>query len=254
MKTILIVEDEVRIREGLARLINKVDMGCTVVGTAENGYEGLQMISRLEPDIVIADIQMPKMDGLKMIEQARALGAKCEYVILSGYSEFEYARKGLKLGVKDYLLKPVTIDLVKELLAKLTGDEAEKEEDRDKDQDKKYSRIVQGMLDEADKNYGMSLGLESFAEKYHMTPEYISNLFAREVGISFSNYKKKVRIEKAEMLLLTTNMKVYEVACAVGYPDQKYFSKVFKEYTGVSAKQFPLKYYLEGNEIKSRIQ
>lgn len=248
MKTILIVEDEVRIREGLARLINKVDMGCTVVGTAENGYEGLQMISRLEPDVVITDIRMPKMDGLKMIEQARSLGAECDYVILSGYSEFEYARKGLQLGVKDYLLKPVTIGLVKELLAKLTKDEKEKTEDPNRD----YSQIVQGMLDAVDKNCGMSLSLESFAEKYRMTPEYISNLFAKEVGTSFSNYKKKVRIERAEMLLLTTDMKVYEVACAVGYPDQKYFSKVFKEYTGVSAKQFPLKYYLEGNEIKSR--
>lgn len=248
MKTILIVEDEVRIREGLARLINKVDMGCTVAGTAENGYEGLQMISRLEPDVVITDIRMPKMDGLKMIEQARSLGAECDYVILSGYSEFEYARKGLQLGVKDYLLKPVTIGLVKELLAKLTKDEKEKTEDPNRD----YSQIVQGMLDAVDKNCGMSLSLESFAEKYRMTPEYISNLFAKEVGTSFSNYKKKVRIERAEMLLLTTDMKVYEVACAVGYPDQKYFSKVFKEYTGVSAKQFPLKYYLEGNEIKSR--
>lgn len=248
MKTILIVEDEMRTREGLARLINKVDMGCTVVETAENGYEGLQMITRLEPDIVIADIQMPKMDGLKMIEQARELGAECVFVILSGYSEFEYARRGLQLGVKDYLLKPVTIGVVKELLAKLIGDEVEKEEN----QDKEYSKIVQGMLEAVEKNCGMSLGLESFAEKYRMTPEYISNLFAREVGISFSNYKKKVRIEKAEMLLLTTDMKVYEVACAVGYPDQKYFSRVFKEYTGVSAKQFPLKYYLEGTEIKSR--
>lgn len=248
MKTILIVEDEVRIREGLARLISKTNMGCNVVGTAENGYEGLQMISRLEPDIVITDIQMPKMDGLKMIEQAKALGAECVYVILSGYSEFEYARKGIQMGVKDYLLKPVTISMVKELLEKLTADESESEES----QDKMYSQIVQGMLDAVDKNCGMSLSLESFAEKYHMTPEYISNLFAKEVGTSFSNYKKKVRIDRAKILLLTTDMKVYEVACAVGYPDQKYFSRVFKEYTGVSAKQFPLKYYLEGNEIKLR--
>ena len=136
----------------------------------------------------------------------------------------------------------------KELLEKLTADESESEES----QDKMYSQIVQGMLDAVDKNCGMSLSLESFAEKYHMTPEYISNLFAKEVGTSFSNYKKKVRIDRAKILLLTTDMKVYEVACAVGYPDQKYFSRVFKEYTGVSAKQFPLKYYLEGNEIKLR--
>ena len=99
----------------------------------------------------------------------------------------------------------------KELLEKLTADESESEES----QDKMYSQIVQGMLDAVDKNCGMSLSLESFAEKYHMTPEYISNLFAKEVGTSFSNYKKKVRIDRAKILLLTTDMKVYEVACAV---------------------------------------
>lgn len=248
MKKVIIVEDEVRIRQGLARLIQKVDMGCTVIGTAENGYEGLQMISRLEPDIVITDIQMPRMDGLKMIEQAKAIGAECVYVILSGYSEFEYARKGIRLGVSDYLLKPVTITLVKELLARLTADPEQTEQEEEAD--KKYSQAVQGMVDAVEKNCGMVLSLEAFAEKYHMTPEYISNLFAKEVGQSFSNYKKQIRIEKAKQLLLTTDMKVYEVACAVGYPDQKYFSRVFKEYTGVSAKQFTLNYHLNGNEIK----
>lgn len=74
-----------------------------------------------------------------------------------------------------------------------------------------------------------------------MTPEYLGNLFAKETGITFSNYLRQVRMEKAKELLTGTDMKIYEVACAVGYPDQKYFSKVFKEYVGVSAKQFALK-------------
>lgn len=247
MKTLIIVEDEARTRQGLARLIEKVDMGCTVIGTAENGYEGLQMITRLEPDIVITDIQMPRMDGLKMIEQAKAIGVECDYVILTGYSEFEYARTGLRLGVTDYLLKPVTISLVKELLAKLTADSGKPAAE---ETDRNYSQAVQGMVDAVEKNCGMVLSLESFAQKYHMAPEYISNLFAKEVGQSFSNYKKQIRMEKAKELLLTTDMKVYEVACAVGYPDQKYFSRVFKEYTGVSAKQFTLNYHLNAKEAK----
>jgi two-component system response regulator YesN len=91
-----------------------------------------------------------------------------------------------------------------------------------------------------EENFGMRLGLDTFAEKYRLTPEYISNLFAKETGMTFSNYLKRVRIEKAKELILQTDLKIYEVACSVGYPDQKYFSKVFKEYTGVSAKQFTL--------------
>lgn len=74
MKTIIIVEDEFRIRRGLSNLVNKVDMGCKVIGEAENGFEGLKMIRDLDCDIVITDIRMPKMDGLEMIENAKKNG------------------------------------------------------------------------------------------------------------------------------------------------------------------------------------
>lgn len=235
MKKIVIVEDEFRIRQGLSRLINKVAMGCQVIGEAENGYEGLKMIQNLEPDIVITDIQMPKFDGLQMIEKAKNMGLDCDFVILSGYADFEYARQGITLGVKEYLLKPITISAVKELLVKLTEQKEEKEEEQGD-----YSPVVSKMVRTIHENYGKHLGLDTFAEQFRMTPQYLSNLFARETEMTFSNYVKKVRMEKAKELILTTDMKIYEVACAVGYTDQKYFSKVFKEYTGISAKQFAL--------------
>lgn len=236
MKKIVIVEDEFRIRQGLGNLINKVDLGCRVIGEAENGYEGLKMIRDLEPDIVITDIRMPKMDGLEMIEKVQAMGMECVYVILSGYADFEYARQGLRLGVKEYLLKPATISDVKDLLRKLSDEGKEKEAAEHAD----YSPAVKEMVSVIEESYGLRLGLDGFAERFRLTPEYLSNLFAKETGMTFSNYLKKVRMEKAKELILNTNMKIYEVAYSVGYPDQKYFSKVFKEYTGVSAKQFAM--------------
>ena len=236
MKTIVIVEDEFRTRQGLGSLINKVDMGCKVIGEAENGYEGLKMIQDLEPDIVITDIQMPKIDGLQMIEKAKEMGAACTFVILSGYADFEYARRGIHLGVKEYLLKPATISSVKELLIKLAGNG----EEASRPEEDEYSGMVKEMIAIMEESYGMRLGLDTFADKFRLTPEYISNLFAKETKMTFSNYLKKVRIEKAKELILSTDMKIYEVACSVGYSDQKYFSKVFKEYTGVSAKQFAI--------------
>lgn len=236
-KRIVIVEDEFRIRQGLGNLINKVDMGCRVIGEAENGYEGIKMIRDLEPDIVITDIRMPKIDGLEMIEKIKEMGIDCVFVILSGYADFEYARTGIRLGVKEYLLKPATISDVKELLKKLTCREEEQAEDA---RMQEYSSAVKEMVSVIEENYGMRLGLDSFADKFRLTPEYLSNLFAKETGMTFSNYLKKIRMEKAKELILNTDMKIYEVACSVGYPDQKYFSKVFKEYTGVSAKQYAI--------------
>lgn len=237
-KTIVIVEDEFRIRQGLGKLINKVDLGCRVIGEAENGYEGLKMIRDMQPDIVITDIKMPKFNGLEMIEKAQEMGIDCEFVILSGYAEFDYAQQGIHLGIKDYLLKPATISNVKELLTKLMRENMEEEK---KDSwSVSYSTVVKDMVTTIEENYGMRLGLDIFAEKYRFTPEYLSNLFAKETGISFSNYLKRIRIEKAKELILNTDMKIYEIACSVGYPDPKYFSKVFKEYAGVSAKQYAI--------------
>lgn len=208
-----------------------------MIGEAENGYEGLKMIRDLEPDIVITDIRMPKMDGLEMIEKVKTMGIECMFVILSGYADFEYARQGLRLGVKEYLLKPATISDVKELLRKLSEEGKEREED---EQTAEYSPAVKEMVSVIEENYGMRLGLDGFSDRFRLTPEYLSNLFAKETGMTFSNYLKKVRIEKAKELILNTDMKIYEVAYSVGYPDQKYFSKVFKEYTGVSAKQYAM--------------
>ena len=222
MKKIIIVEDEFRIRNGLSTLINKLDMGCKVIGEAENGFEGLKMISDMEPEVVITDIKMPKMDGLSMIRQAKEMGASCDFIILSGYAEFEYAQQGIQLGVMDYLLKPASVSDVKELLNKLNE---EKEITQGLDREN-CSDIVREMINVIEESYGMKLQLDVIAEKFHMT---------------LSNYLRQVRMEKAKELLTGTDMKIYEVACAVGYPDQKYFSKVFKEYVGVSAKQFALK-------------
>lgn len=234
MVSIVVVEDEFKIRHGLLQLIEKLEMECRVTGEAENGYEGLKMIRDLLPDVVITDIRMPKMDGLEMIENVRKLNIDTKFIILSGYAEFDYARKGLRLGVYEYLLKPVTISAVKDLLYRLTSREAEEV----KPGNAQYSKVIHDMIGTIDKNYGQRLGLDVFADKYHLTPEYISSIFTKETGTNFSNYIKAVRMEKAKELLLHSNMKIYDVALQVGYPDQKYFSKVFKEYTGVSAKEY----------------
>lgn len=103
---ILIVEDEVKIRRGLAALIAK-QTDNEIVGEAKNGREGLELVLRTNPDLVITDVRMPEMDGLEMIEALQEKGVKAHCVILSGYSEFEYAKKAIRYGVDDYLLKPL---------------------------------------------------------------------------------------------------------------------------------------------------
>ena len=104
---VLIVEDEVRIREGIGKLLTRSGGAYEVIREAGDGAEGLKAILELEPDIVITDIRMKDMDGLEMLERMVKAGIHTKAIVLSAYSEFEYARSAMKLGVTEYLLKPI---------------------------------------------------------------------------------------------------------------------------------------------------
>ena len=105
---VVIVEDEFRIREGLEKLTAKLSDEYEIAGTAENGIQGLELIRRTKPDIVITDIRMPEMDGLEMLTQVVQEKLPVKVIVLSAYSEFDYARRAMKLGVTEYLLKPLS--------------------------------------------------------------------------------------------------------------------------------------------------
>ncbi|HHV12467.1 MAG TPA: response regulator [Clostridiales bacterium] len=115
---IIIVEDEIKIREGLSKLIDK-HTPHEIIGEAKDGEEGLELILRLKPDLVISDIRMPVMDGLEMLTRLNGMKVRIHAVILSGYSEFDYAKRAIGLNVKDYLLKPVTLEDVQLLLERM---------------------------------------------------------------------------------------------------------------------------------------
>ena len=119
MITLLIVDDEAEIRSGLRSIIPWEDYSITLIGTAANGAEALDKIRYYEPDIVITDIQMPGMSGLELVRRAKEEQFDCSFVILSGYDEFEYARNAIRYGVKEYLLKPISIRDLTELIQNL---------------------------------------------------------------------------------------------------------------------------------------
>lgn len=115
MYKVVLVEDEPLILEGLRLTGPWPAFDCQVVGEATDALEAEAVIRRLRPDIVITDIHMPGISGLQLIERLRG-SVPCEWIILSGYDQFEYARKAVNLGVKGYLLKPVDDEELKEVL------------------------------------------------------------------------------------------------------------------------------------------
>ena len=136
---IVIVEDEAPIREGLAKILHKINPDYELVGKAGDGKAGYELIRRMEPDLVILDIQMPKMDGLSMLRMLRKEQNHCRVLILSAYSDFNYAKQAIELDIENYLLKPIKIPELKRALGQI-----EEELDKEKSQDKVFT--VQGIF------------------------------------------------------------------------------------------------------------
>ena len=119
MLRILIAEDEQRTRQGLVRVLQSLGDEYEIVAQASNGKAALEMILEQKPEVVFIDIKMPFMDGLSVIEAVRAQGVKTEFVIVSAYADFDFAKQSISLGVTEYLLKPLTKDEADAVLKKI---------------------------------------------------------------------------------------------------------------------------------------
>ncbi len=116
---ILLADDEEEVRKGIIRKIEWERLGFEVAGDAENGEDALEKIEQLKPDVVMTDIRMPYMDGLTLTARIRQKYPSVKILIFSGYDDFEYAQQAIKLNVTEYILKPVNVEELTEILTRV---------------------------------------------------------------------------------------------------------------------------------------
>ncbi len=240
MYKVLVVEDELNARVGLRDLLRKKGE-LYEVHTVKNGKEGLEAVESFMPDIIITDIRMPVLDGLSMILELRKREVHAEILLLTGYAEFKYAQTAVKLGVRDYILKPIDPDTIFAQLARCVENIEAGSESKDEAllPEHSFSMPVESTIRQIEKKFDTSISLSSVAEDIGITPQYLSRIFSKETGLKFCDYLIQFRITKAkELIQNNSHLKIYEVAKMVGYPDVKYFSTLFKKMTGTS----PLSY------------
>ena len=123
MLGVQIVDDEPIIRKGLDKMIEWEEIGFEVVCMAQNGKQALEQLEVENVDIIITDIEMPIMNGLEFISYVRESESTImdskEIIVLTAYEDFEYARTAIKYGITEYILKPISIDKLKEVLIKV---------------------------------------------------------------------------------------------------------------------------------------
>ncbi|MDY4490438.1 MAG: response regulator [Candidatus Faecousia sp.] len=233
---VLLVDDEIMIREGFKRLFDWEAHNCQVVGEAADGMEALAKIDTLDPDIAIMDINIPIMNGLKVIQLSRIKHPDTAFVIVSGYDDFSYCREALRLQITDYILKPVNYEefgaCIDNLKIALFQRQSPKHQDR---QEERTITLITRYLQE---HLAEEISLSILAEEFHLSAQYISQLFKSEIGVGFLAYLTNIRMEQAKKLLLSTPLSIAEVSEQSGYGDYRVFTKVFKKSEGITPSQY----------------
>jgi two-component system response regulator YesN len=111
---VMLIDDEPNIRDGLKTLIDWRKLHCILIGEAQNGVEGIEKILLLKPDLIIVDIKMPEIDGIQLIETITHQGIETQFIVLSGYQDFNYAKRAMECRVNHYILKPIDEDLLEQ--------------------------------------------------------------------------------------------------------------------------------------------
>lgn len=272
MYKVIIVDDEPIIVEGLQKGIEWEKWNCEIVGTGSSGMEGLELVKKLEPDILISDISMANMDGLAMVVAIKSEHPNVEVCLLTGFRNFEYAQQAIKLGVTRFLLKPSKIDeleeaidaMIKNLQSKGKTGESDLDNIWDcQNSDEKYlyntfikerlnqheddskirfndanSYIIKKAIIYMYNNYVQKLSLLDVADHCYISSWHLSKLLNQYTGKGFFEIVNRIRIDKAKELLKGSTAKIQEISDMVGFQDVTHFSRIFKNYEGISPKDY----------------
>jgi two-component system response regulator YesN len=258
---VLFVDDEPWVIVDILHSIPWTALGFEVLGHYEKARRAKEAILSENPHLVFVDINMPVMNGFELIRQCRKEGSGAVFIILTAYSDFEFAREALREAVLDYCLKPVdpgeftkTLEkfkrhfeaasqtetspgpaaLPKNSLGEISavgGAYVPESEDR-------LNRII-GYIKS---HYAEKIALRDLAEKFCFNKNYICCLFRKYTNTTFSRYILRLRIEEAKKMLCYTKLPLRIIAEETGFSDNCYFNKVFKSACGMPPHQYRLRY------------
>lgn len=179
---------------------------------------------------------IPIMNGLKVIQCSRMKHPEIAFVIVSGYDDFSYCREALRLKITDYILKPVNYEefgtCIDNLKIALFQRGASQEGDRVEE------RPIIGITRYLQEHLSEDISLSVLSEEFHLSAQYISQLFKNEIGVNFLSYLTSIRMERAKKLLLSSSLSIGEISEQLGFGDYRVFTKVFKKAEGVTPSQY----------------
>lgn len=240
---ILIVDDEYYIVQGIASSINCEALGITSIFTAYSFDQAKKIIEKEAVDILITDIEMPRGNGLSLIEWIQEKEYSIVPLILTGHQRFDYAQKAITMHCFSYILKPVDkLSLEKELkkaIASIQGHSPAVPAPCSSLSAEETDEFIKNVREYIRANLSSdSLNRNSLAKHVHMNPDYLSYLFHLKFGQTLCAYITGARIDKAKELLLHTALSLNEISEKSGFSNNSYFHKQFKKATGITPQQY----------------
>jgi len=234
MYTVITIDDNPWILDDVRRTFDFSSNGFELAGEFTCAEDALPVILSVRPDLIVSDIRMGKMSGLDLAGICRENGLDSIIVLLSGYERFEYAQAAFRHQVFDYLLKPIDDHQVKELMERILNALREKTPAAKAGVREPFQQITEYI----EAHYGHSISLNDVADHVHMNRTYVSELFTKNAGMSFPQYKAQVRIRHACSMIERGESSMTDIAFAVGFESLSRFSRVFSQIKGISPQQY----------------
>jgi len=246
---LILVDDEEFILEQLNAVFDWRGLGYNVVGCFSEAAAALAYIKNNDVDALLTDIRLGRDTGHELALSARAAKPEIEIILISAFSEFEYARSAIRLNIHDYLVKPVTYAAVADcfgaLKKKLDERKIERVPEKTKMTENYQIALARRYIEE---HIADDVSLEDVAAHVFMNRIYFSRFFKKHTGMHFIAYITELRIEKAIALLKDPHNKASEISLGVGYHSKQHFYKLFKQHTG----RTPVEYRNEVLSIADR--
>ena len=255
---ILLIDDEIVALNALKKRVDWVKYGFTEVCSAQGAQEARELLAKDTVDLVLCDIEMPGEDGLGLVEFIRSSWPDTECIMVTCHAEFDYIKRAMKFGVKDYILKPIDYEELDALLVQfsenhrrqqdreklskiveraqeLKGRETDPEGDSNEERLKAVRQYIEDHIQE-------KISVKDLADLIHINEQHLMRIFKRETGQSVLEYITKRRILIASNLLKDTDYSINFIADCVGCDNYSYFTKLFKRFTGYTPREYRMQF------------
>lgn len=244
MYKLVLIDDEAYILEQLFSLLNWKELGFEIVASLEYSNEIFDFLESNKVDVILSDISMPYPNGLDIAEYCSVNFPEIQFVLISGYREFEYARQAIKYNVFEYITKPISYDdfynCIRALSISLSNKVTSLEDTISE------NNLVSKVMEYIEQNYKKAITLDDVCRYTAMSKGYFCSQYKKLKNESLITTLNKYRIARAKELLSDPHIKPSTVGQFVGYQNTQHFYRIFKSATGTTPHMYQIR--MKNNE------